>query len=134
MTLIDVCVVADVTNSDLLLRCWIYINKNKKGQKWKYLCFSSLTHAKLCWVETFRVVSSCCQWNINLNEPCHDKTNIMSLRPAWIRAVWSGSTLFAISFSTCNRVCKRTAWILIRLRGWSMLVANALCLFCRDAA
>jgi hypothetical protein len=79
------------------------------------------------------------------NEPRHDKTNIMGLQPAWIqtslriRAVWSGSTLFAISFSTFNRVGKRRAWILIRLRGcagWSgfMLVANALCLFCRDAA
>jgi hypothetical protein len=47
--------------------------------------------------------------------------------------------LFAIRFFTCNRVCKRTAWILIRLRGcagWSgsMLVANALCWFCRDVA
>jgi hypothetical protein len=47
--------------------------------------------------------------------------------------------LFAFSFSTCNRVCKRTAWILTRLRGcagWSgsMLAANALCWFCRDAA
>jgi hypothetical protein len=30
------------------------------------------------------------------------------------------SLQFAISFSTCYRVCKRTAWILIRLRGcWS---------------
>jgi hypothetical protein len=43
------------------------------------------------------------------------------------------------SFFTCYRVCKRTAWILIRLRGcagWSgsMLVANPLCWFCRDAA
>jgi hypothetical protein len=41
-------------------------------------------------------------------EPRHDKTNIMGLRPAWIqtsmriRAVWAGSMLFAISFSTCN--------------------------------
>jgi hypothetical protein len=39
--------------------------------------------------------------------------------------------LFTISFSTCNRVDKRTVWILIRLRGcegWSgsMLVANPL--------
>jgi hypothetical protein len=78
-------------------------------------------------------------------EPCHDKTNIVGLRPTWIqtslrlRAVWSGSMLFAISFSTCNWVCKRTAWILIRLRecaGWSgsMLVANALRWFCRDVA
>jgi hypothetical protein len=50
------------------------------------------------------------------------------LRPAWIQtilrihAVWSGSMLFAISFSTCYRVCKRTARIVIRLRrcaGWS---------------
>jgi hypothetical protein len=76
-------------------------------------------------------------------EPCHDKTNIMGLRPVWIptslriRAVWSGSML--LSFSSCYRVCKRTAWILIRLRGcagWSgsMLVANPLCWFCRDAA
>jgi hypothetical protein len=37
----------------------------------------------------------------NIFEPCHDKTNIMRLRPAWIqtslriRAVWSGSMLFA---------------------------------------
>jgi hypothetical protein len=42
-------------------------------------------------------------------------------------------------FSTCNRVGKGTAWILIRLRrcaGWSgsMLVANPFCWFCRDAA
>jgi hypothetical protein len=56
-----------------------------------------------------------------------------------VRAVWSESMLFAISFSICNRVCKRTEWILVRLRGragWSgsMLVANALCWFCRDAA
>jgi hypothetical protein len=67
----------------------------------------------------------------------------MGLRPAWIEtslhihAVWSGSMLFAISFSTCNRVGKRTAWILIRRRGcagWSgsMLVANPLCWFCCD--
>jgi hypothetical protein len=39
----------------------------------------------------------------------------MGLHPAWIQtslhicAVWSGSMLFAISFPTCNRVCKRTA-------------------------
>jgi hypothetical protein len=56
-----------------------------------------------------------------------------------INYIWSGSMLFAISFFTCYRVCKRTAWILIRLRGcagWSgsMLVANPLCWFCRDAA
>jgi hypothetical protein len=70
----------------------------------------------------------------------HDKTNIMGLRTAWIqtslrlRAVGSGSMLFAISFSTFYRVCKRTAWILIW--GWSgpMLVANPLCWFCHDAA
>jgi hypothetical protein len=48
-----------------------------------------------------------------------------------------GSMLFTVSFSTCNRVGKRTAWILIRLRGcagWSgsMLVANPLCWFCHD--
>jgi hypothetical protein len=46
----------------------------------------------------------------------------MGLRPAWIqtslciRTVWSGSMLIAIGFSTCYRVCKQTAWILIRLR------------------
>jgi hypothetical protein len=63
----------------------------------------------------------------------------MVLRPAGIqtslriRAVWLGSMLFAISFSTCNRVGKRTAWILIRLRG-SMLVANPLCWFSHGAA
>jgi hypothetical protein len=78
-------------------------------------------------------------------EPRHDKTNIVRLRPAWIQtslripAVWSGSMLFAISFFTCYMVCKRTAWILIRLcgcAGWSesMLVANALCWICRDLA
>jgi hypothetical protein len=45
-------------------------------------------------------------------EPRHDKTNIVRLWPAWmqtsmrIRAVWSGSILFTISFSTCNRVGK----------------------------
>jgi hypothetical protein len=45
----------------------------------------------------------------------------VGLRPAWIqtslriRAVWSGSMLFAISFPACYRVCKRTAWI----RCWS---------------
>jgi hypothetical protein len=47
--------------------------------------------------------------------------------------------LFAISFSSGYRVCKRTAWIFIRLRGcagWSgsMLVANPLCWFCHGAA
>jgi hypothetical protein len=68
----------------------------------------------------------------DLVEPRHVTTNVMRLRPAWIqtslriRAVWSGSMLFAISFSTCYRVCQRTAWILIRLRGLSW--------FCRDAA
>jgi hypothetical protein len=78
-------------------------------------------------------------------EPCHDKTNIVRLRPAWIQtslricAVWSGSMLFAISFSTFSRVDKQTAWILIRLRecaDWSgsMLVAYALCWFCHDMA
>jgi hypothetical protein len=36
-----------------------------------------------------------------INEPCHDKTNVMRLQPAWIqtslriRAVWSESMLFA---------------------------------------
>jgi hypothetical protein len=63
----------------------------------------------------------------------------MRLRSAWIqtslriRAVLSGSMLFAISFFTCYRVCKGTAWILIRLRG-SMLVANPLYWFCHDTA
>jgi hypothetical protein len=63
------------------------------------------------------------QYNKNLIiELRHDKTNIVRLQPAWIqtslrvRAVWSGSMLFAISFSTCNRVGKPTAWTLIRLR------------------
>jgi hypothetical protein len=47
--------------------------------------------------------------------------------------------MFAISFSTCYRVGKRTAWILIRLSGCagksgSMLVASTLCWFCRDVA
>jgi hypothetical protein len=79
------------------------------------------------------------------NESRHDKTNIIGVRPAWIkkslriRAVWSGSMLFAISFSTYYLVCKRTAWLLIRLRGYtgwsgSMLVANILCWFCHGAA
>jgi hypothetical protein len=75
------------------------------------------------------------------NELCHDKTNIMGLWPAWIQtsAVWSGIMLFAISFSSCNRVCKRTAWILIRLSGWagwsgSMLVSNPFCWFCHGTA
>jgi hypothetical protein len=27
--------------------------------------------------------------------------------------------LFTINFSTCYRVCKQTAWILIRLSGWA---------------
>jgi hypothetical protein len=62
-------------------------------------------------------------WSELTNESCHDKVSIKGLWPAWIQtslricAVWSGSMLFAISFSTCYRVCKRTAWILIRLRG-----------------
>jgi hypothetical protein len=52
-------------------------------------------------------------------------------KPAHPRSLIRIHMMFAISFSTCNRVCKRTAWILIRLRGcacWSgsMLVANAL--------
>jgi hypothetical protein len=79
----------------------------------------------------------------NTFEPCHDKTSIVRLRLAGIktslriRAVWSGSMLFAFSFYTCNRVGKRTA--LIRpcgCAGWSgsMLVANALCWFCHDEA
>jgi hypothetical protein len=82
---------------------------------------------------------------VHTYEPRHNKTNIMGLQPAWIqtslriRAVWSGSMLFAISFSTCYRVCKRTAWILISLSWWagwsgSMLVANALCWFCHGTA
>jgi hypothetical protein len=55
------------------------------------------------------MVFLCQSW---LFEPCHDETNIMGSRPAWIqislriRAVWSVSMLFAISFSTCYRVCK----------------------------
>jgi hypothetical protein len=72
---------------------------------------------------------------------CHcPKRKSDDLLKEFIRAVWSGSMLFTISFSTCNRVgIKQKAWILIRLRGcagWSgsMLVANTLCWFCRDAA
>jgi hypothetical protein len=63
------------------------------------------------WSDNEKII---CSW---IYKPCHDKTNIMGLRPAWIqtslriRAVWSGSMLFAISFFTCYRVCKRTAWI-----------------------
>jgi hypothetical protein len=69
----------------------------------------------------------------------------MGLRPAWIhtslriRAVWSGSMLFAYRPYNKYRNWLRTAWILIRLHrcaGWSvsMLVANVLCWFCRDTA
>jgi hypothetical protein len=52
------------------------------------------------------------------------------LRSAWfqtslrIRVVWSRSMLFAISFTTCHRVCKRTAWILIRLRSYFLYFAK----------
>jgi hypothetical protein len=47
------------------------------------------------------------RYTTTIIEPRHDKTNILGLRPAWIQtslhihAVWSGSMLFAISFSTC---------------------------------
>jgi hypothetical protein len=66
------------------------------------------------------------------------KTNIVRLLIR-IRSVWSEPMLFDISFSTCYRLCKQTAWILIRLNGcagWSgsILVANQLGWFCRDAA
>jgi hypothetical protein len=63
----------------------------------------------------------------------------MGLRLAWIqtslriRAVLSESMLFAISFSIYNRVGKRTAWILIRLRE-SIMDANPLCWFCHGTA
>jgi hypothetical protein len=48
--------------------------------------------------------------DVKTNKPRHDKTNIIGLRSAWIqtslpiRTIWSGIMLFAISFSTCNRV------------------------------
>jgi hypothetical protein len=75
-------------------------------------------------------------------EPRHDNTNIVRLRPAWIQtSLRSLIRIHAVGyqFSTCYRICKCTAWILIRLRGcadWSksMLVAKALCWFCHDAA
>jgi hypothetical protein len=51
----------------------------------------------------------------------HVKTNIVHLRPAWIQTMLCiHAVCYRMSFSTCNRVGKRTAWILIRLRRcWS---------------
>jgi hypothetical protein len=73
-------------------------------------------------------------------EPRYDKTNKMGLRPAWtqtslrIRAVWSGSMLFATSRETDSE--QHGSWSDCADAGWSgsMLDANPLCWFCRDAA
>jgi hypothetical protein len=56
-----------------------------------------------------------------------DNHSHVSLRPAWIktslrlRAVWIGSMLFAICFSTCNRLGKRTACI---HAGWKPIMLD----------
>jgi hypothetical protein len=60
-------------------------------------------------------------------------------QPAHLRSLISiHAFLLSVSLLVKELVSKRTAWILIRLRGYtgwsgSMLVANALCWFCRDA-
>jgi hypothetical protein len=66
---------------------------------------------------------------------------ILSFQNVWesLARLLSGSMLFAYQLYYMWRNWERTAWILIRLRGcagWSgsMLVANALCWFCRDVA
>jgi hypothetical protein len=75
-----------------------------------------------------------------LYEPHHDKTNVMRLRPAWIqpslrvRAVLSGSMLFAISVSTCYRVGKQTAWLVAWSTNLRIRIANPLCWFCHGTA
>jgi hypothetical protein len=71
-------------------------------------------------------------------EPRHDITKLVGLRPAWIQTR-PGSLLFAYQLYYKWRNWQRITLILIRLRGcagWSgsMLVANALRWFCRDAA
>jgi hypothetical protein len=97
-----------------------------------------MTYTVLVWRKTQSPLRNNDYKNHNF-EPRHNKTNIVRLRPAFIQtslhicAVWSGSTLCAIRFSTCKRVGKRTAWILFRLRG-SMLVANPLYWFCHSTA
>jgi hypothetical protein len=62
-----------------------------------------------------------------LYEPRHDKTNKMGLRPAWIqtclriRAVWSGSMLFAYQPFYKSSYWKRTAWILEKINVHTVL-------------
>jgi hypothetical protein len=65
-------------------------------------------------------------------EPHHNKTNIVRLRPAWIK------TSLRIVQSDQDPCCLLTNPITSREtdseQSGSMLVANALCWFCRDAA
>jgi hypothetical protein len=87
------------------------------------------------WHFNFPMSINMCIWAASWqNQHNGFATSMNPDQPAHLR-----SLMFPISFSTCYRVCKRTAWILIRLlrcAGWfgSMLVANALCWFCHDAA
>jgi hypothetical protein len=84
------------------------------------------TEQNLKWAASWQNQHSAFATNMDPDQPAH-------------LAVWSGSMLFTIGFSSCYMVCKQIALILIRLRGWagwswSMLVANPLCWFCRDVA
>jgi hypothetical protein len=96
--------------------CHLQKLSQKKIQLKKYhvlkTLFVSQWHSFYYNVQQIKVLPS-----MYIIEPHHDKTNIMGLWPAWIqtslriRTVLSGSMLFAISFSTCYRVCKRTRYV-----------------------
>jgi hypothetical protein len=66
----------------------------------------------LLWKLTHRILK---KYNVFIGWQIKLDTKLR-LRPAWIqtslriRSVWSGSMLFATSFSTCYRVCKWTAY------------------------
>jgi hypothetical protein len=79
----------------LSLFCDHIVNRNHFVFLSFVMCWYTDMVRYMCFIESTSVLTS-----IN-NEPHHDKTNIMGLRPAWIqislciRAVWSGSMLFA---------------------------------------
>jgi hypothetical protein len=68
-------------------------------------------------------------------EPRHDKTNIVRMWPAWIQtSLRSLIRIHAVRFPTLLQVEKLIAYSMNPDQIARMLVANAICWFCRDAA
>jgi hypothetical protein len=129
-----------------------YLNLHSFSKLFKHKCKLFLRLAKNGYLKTCQISNTLYIWLLKLkwDERRFEYLSRVTIKPTCYSAFATSMDpdkpvhprnlirIHAVRLQTLKQVekLKRTAWILIRLRGWfgSMLVANPLCWFCHGAA